>query len=228
MSDLALDKICETLRANPLFSHLEGPDRERVARMAHVVELDAGESLFFEGQPVEHTHVVAAGLVRVYQVGPKGGRRLVLHMAAPPESIGEIAALSERRFYPVTAEAAMPSLVVKIPLEGIARMMDERPHFTRVILRSISERQFELLMLLRRVAFFEVQSRLAQYLLDRHAAEGPGFPLPTNPELAAVVGTVSEIVSRTLNRMHKRGWIRLSGRRVWIENEAVLIVVAKG
>jgi len=149
-------------------------------------------------------------------------------MAAPPESIGEIAAMSERRFYPVTAEAATPSLIVRVPLEQISQMMDERPRFTRALLRSISERQFDLLMLLRRVAFFEVQSRLAQYLLDQHAAHGLGFPLPTNPELAALLGTVPEIVSRTLNRMHKQGWIRLEGRRVWVENEAILIIVAKG
>ncbi len=216
------------LQQNPLFRHLEAGDLEQVTRISQTVLLDAGEYLFHEGEPVEHTHIVASGLVRVYQVGPKGGRRLVLHMAAPPESIGEIAAMSERRFYPVTAEAAMPSLIVRVPLEQISRMMDERPRFTRALLRSISERQFDLLMLLRRVAFFEVQSRLAQYLLEQHASRGLGFRLPTNPELAAILGTVPEIVSRTLNRMHRQGWIRLEGRRVWVENEAVLIVVAKG
>jgi len=220
--------ILKALQENQLFCHLERSDLERVAGIAQLVSLAGGETLFHEGQPVEHTHIVAEGLVRVFQVGPKGGRRLVLHVAGPPESIGEIAAMSERRFYPVTAEAAMPSLIVRVPLEQIAQMMDERPRFTRALLRSISERQFDLLMLLRRVVFFEVQARLAQYLLDRHAAHGPGFPLPTNPELAALLGTVPEIISRTLNRMHKQGWIRLEGRRVWLENEAVLIVIAKG
>jgi len=220
--------VLAALQDNQLFCHLETADLEQVAGIAQLVSLASGESLFHEGEPVEHTHIVAEGLVRVYQVGPKGGRRLVLHMAGPPESIGEIAAMSERRFYPVTAEAAMPSLIVRVPLEQITQMMEERPRFTRALLRSISERQFDLLMLLRRVAFFEVQSRLAQYLLDQHAAHGPGFPLPTNPEMAAILGTVPEIVSRTLNRMHKQGWIRLEGRRVWVENEAVLIIVAKG
>jgi len=220
--------VVAALRENPLFSHLDGNDLNQVVRISQLVKLSTGENLFHEGEPVEHTHIVAAGLVRVYQVGPKGGRRLVLHMAAPPESIGEIAALSERRYYPVTAEAAMPSYIVKVPLEQISRMMDERPRFTRALLRSISERQFDLLMLIRRVAFFEVQSRLAEYLLEQHASHGLGFPLPTNPELAALLGTVPEIVSRTLNRMHKQGWIKLNGRRVWIENEAVLIIIAKG
>ena len=92
----------------------------------------------------------------------------------------------------------------------------------------MAERQFELLLLLRRVAFFEVQSRLAQYLLEQHATLGPGFPLPTNPELAALLGTVPEIVSRTLSRFYKQGWIRLEDRRVWVENEVTLIAVAKG
>ncbi|WP_457632665.1 Crp/Fnr family transcriptional regulator [Oceanithermus desulfurans] len=220
--------VHQALRENSLFARLDAADLERVVQMASVRELAEGEALFHEGDVVEHTHVVADGLLRVYQVGPKGSRQLVLHMAGPPESIGEIAVLSERRHYPVTAEAALPSRVVRVPREGILQLMEERPRFTRALLRSVSERQFELLLLLRRVAFFEVQSRLAQYLLEQHATLGPGFPLPTNPELAALLGTVPEIVSRTLSRFYKQGWIRLEDRRVWVENEVTLIAVAKG
>jgi len=223
-----LDLVRRALRENSLFARLEEGDLERVVQLANLRELREGETLFHEGDPVEHTHVVADGLLRVYQVGPKGSRQLVLHMAGPPESIGEIAVLSERRYYPVTAEAVLASLVVQVPREGILRLMEERPRFTRALLRAVSERQFELLLLLRRVAFFEVQSRLAQYLLEQHDTLGPGFPLPTNPELAALLGTVPEIVSRTLSRFYKQGWIRLENRRVWIENEVTLIAVAKG
>ena len=220
--------VHQALRENALFARLDEADLDRVVQLASVRELSEGEALFREGDPVEHIHVVADGLLRVYQVGPKGSRQLVLHMAGPPESIAEIALLSERRYYPVTAEAALPSRVVRVPREGMLQLMGERPRFTRALLRSVAERQFELLLLLRRVAFFEVQSRLAQYLLEQHATLGPGFPLPTNPELAALLGTVPEIVSRTLSRFYKQGWIRLKDRRVWIENEVTLIAVAKG
>ncbi len=220
--------VHQALRENSLFARLDTADLERVVQLASVRELAEGEVLFQEGDPVEYTHVVADGLLRVYQVGPKGSRQLVLHMAGPPESIGEIAVLSERRHYPVTAEAALRSHVVLIPREGMLQLMEERPRFTRALLRSVSERQFELLLLLRRVAFFEVQSRLAQYLLEQHATLGPGFPLPTNPELAALLGTVPEIVSRNLSRFYKQGWIRLKDRRVWVDNEVTLIAVAKG
>lgn len=220
--------VHQALRENSLFARLDAADLERVVQLASVRELAEGEVLFHEGDLVEHTHVVADGLLRVYQVGPKGSRQLVLHMAGPPESIGEIAVLSERQHYPVTAEAALASRVVRVPREGILQLMEERPRFTRALLRSVAERQFELLLLLRRVAFFEVQSRLAQYLLEQHATLGPGFPLPTNPELAALLGTVPEIVSRTLSRFYKQGWIRLEDRRVWLENEVTLIAVAKG
>ncbi|WP_457628953.1 Crp/Fnr family transcriptional regulator [Oceanithermus sp.] len=220
--------VYDALRHNSLFSRLEESDLERVIDMAHLRDLEEDEPLFHEGEPVEFTHVVANGLLRVYQVGPRGSRQLVLHMAGPPESIGEIAVLSERQYYPVTAEAALPSTVAMVPREGIVKLMEQRPRFTRALLSSVAKRQFELLLLLRRVAFFEVQSRLAQYLLEQHATLGPGFPLPTNPELAALLGTVPEIVSRTLSRFYKQGWIRLEDRHVWIENEVVLIAVAKG
>lgn len=66
--------VYKALRGNSLFAHLEAADLERVAGMANVRELAAGEALFHEGEPVEHAHVVAEGLLRVYQLGPKGRR----------------------------------------------------------------------------------------------------------------------------------------------------------
>jgi CRP/FNR family transcriptional regulator, dissimilatory nitrate respiration regulator len=42
-----------------------------------------------------------------------------------------------------------------------------------------------------------------------------GF-LPSNSELASLLGTVPELISRKLGEFYRQGWIRLERRRVWI------------
>jgi len=62
-----------------------------------------------------------------------------------------------------------------------------------------------------------VRERLAEYLLETLATEGQGFLLPTNSELAALLGTVPEAVSRNLGELYRQGLIRLQGRRVYVD-----------
>ena len=63
--------------------------------------------------------------------------------------------------------------------------------------------------------------------LGRAEQEGQGFRLPTNPELAAILGTVPEPVSRKLGQFFREGLIQMKDRRVWITDTAVLRQVAE-
>ncbi len=67
-----------------------------------------------------------------------------------------------------------------------------------------------------------MRERLCEFLLERLREEGQGFRLPTNPELAALLGTVPEAVSRNLGELYRRGLIRLSGRRVEVPDPGAL------
>jgi len=67
-----------------------------------------------------------------------------------------------------------------------------------------------------------VRERLCEFLLEKLSQEGQGFHLPTNPELAALLGTVPEAVSRNLGQLYRQGLIQLKGRRVEIPNPQAL------
>jgi CRP-like cAMP-binding protein len=67
-----------------------------------------------------------------------------------------------------------------------------------------------------------VRSRLAEYLLQA-AGEEITFPLrDTNDAIGSQVGTVREVVSRTLHAFKDAGAITLQGRTVTIRDRDVL------
>ncbi len=184
-------------------------------------ELDRGETLFLEGDPAERFFVVEEGWVKVYK--DRDERRLVLHLEGPGSPLAEVAVFLEEPRYPASAEAATPARVLAVPASGLHVLMEAEPAVARGVVRYLARRQRALIRLLGKLAFQDVLERLVGYLVERLEAEGQGFELPTNAELAALLGTVPEIVSRKLWKLYREGLIELDGRKVVVTEPAYLL-----
>jgi CRP/FNR family transcriptional regulator len=211
----------------PLFRELAPEDLRALAAEARVRRLSKGELLFLEGEPVRGLFVVGKGLVKVYKLDPEGRKQVVLHVEGPGRFLAEVALFLERPTYPASAEALEESEVLALPKERFFQLLEERPQLARSLIRYLARRQERLLHLLDRPVFHEVRERLCEFLLERLAEEGQGFRLPTNPELAALLGTVPEAVSRNLGELYRRGLIRLRGRRVEVPDPGALESLVK-
>lgn len=206
----------------PLFRDLAPEDLEALERAAQRRLLGKGEVLFLEGEPVRALFVVQRGLIKVYKLDPEGRKQVVLHVEGPGRVLAEVALFLERPTYPASAEALEESEVLALPKERFFQLLEERPQLARSLIRYLARRQERLLHLLDRLVFHEVRERLCEFLLERLAEEGQGFRLPTNPELAALLGTVPEAVSRNLGELYRRGLIRLAGRQVEVPDPGAL------
>lgn len=221
-------QIQEILAQSPLFRELSPADLEALAAVASLRQLSRGQSLFLEGDPAHTLFIVARGMIKVYKMDPQGRRQIVLHLDGPYHAVAAVAVFLEKPRYPACAEALEDSLLLAIPTEAFHRLLETHPALARALIRFLARRQGQLVHLLDRLVFHEVAARLAEYLLGRLEAEGQGFGLPTNPELAALLGTVPEAVSRKLGELFRQGFIRLAERRVWIDDPATLRQVAEG
>lgn len=210
------------LRLVPLFRDLALEDLEALGGEARARQLKRGEVLFLEGEPVRSLFVVEKGLIKVYKLDPEGRKQVVLHLEGPGRVLAEVALFLDRPTYPASAEALEDSQVLAIPKERFFQLVEARPPLARALIRYLARRQGQLLHLLDRLVFHEVRERLCEFLLEKLTEEGQGFHLPTNPELAALLGTVPEAVSRNLGQLYRQGLIRLRGRRVEIPNPQAL------
>jgi CRP/FNR family transcriptional regulator len=221
-------QIREILAQSPLFRDLGASELEALAAVSSLRSLPKGQTLFLEGDPAHTLFIVARGIIKVYKMDPQGRRQMVLHLDGPYHAVAAVAIFLEKPRYPACAEALEDSLLLAIPTEAFQRLLETHPALARALIRFLARRQGQLVHLLDRLVFHEVGSRLAEYLLQRLEAEGQGFRLPTNPELAALLGTVPEAVSRKLGELFRQGLIRLIERRVWIDDLAALREMAEG
>lgn len=225
MNSGVLDYIA-SLRRTALFEGLETPDLEALVRQAHPLWLRKGQTLFLQGDPVRYLYVVISGLIKVYRPDPKGQRQVVLHLEGPLRPVAAVAVFLEKPCYPASAEALEDSQLLAIPKESFFGLVDTRPPVARAMIRFLAKRQQQLVHLLDRLVFHEVGARLAEYLLEQARQAGGGFRLPTNPELAALLGTGPEPVSRKLGEFLRQGFIEMQARRVWIKDTKALEQIA--
>lgn len=202
----------EILARCPLFAQLEPADLHALAAIGRPRHYEAGRLLFLAQEPPAGLHVVVSGAVKVFILSPQSGRELVLTTEHPYHAVAELPSF-DRDVYPASAQALEDTETLFLEQEAFERALQEHPRVALHLLRTLGRRLRRLVALVEAISFQDVVHRLAAHLLER-AEQGLPFELEANAAVAAQLGTVPELVSRNLARLHQSGAIRLTGRRV--------------
>jgi CRP/FNR family transcriptional regulator, anaerobic regulatory protein len=191
-----------------------GPELATLASQALAVP--AGTVLFNENEPCRGFPLLLEGEVRVSRSSPDG-RALELYRIVP----GEICLASSAclfRSQPLSARAVTtrPTRLLLVPPPTFGAWL-EQPAFRDFVLGLYAERMADLTALVDEVAFQKLDRRLAAALLGH----GPELAI-THQDLANVLGTVREMVTRLLRRFEREGWIELGRERIRIRDGAAL------
>jgi CRP/FNR family transcriptional regulator len=208
---MALEPTDVLVRCPP-FAALSDDDVRALAAIARWRRYERGATMFLAGDRPEGLHVMAAGSCRIYVLSPRTGREIDLATEQPYRTVAELPSFDGGP-YPAHAQALEDTTTLFLEQAAFDRLLLERPSLAVHLLRTMGARLRRLVGLVERLSFQEVVQRLAAYLLER-AARGVPFALEANAAIAAEIGTVPELVSRNLARLHQAGAIVLDGRTV--------------
>jgi CRP/FNR family transcriptional regulator len=212
----------------PYLRPLPPSDLRRIAAHASLRDVRRGERVFEEGAPAEGLFVVVAGRIRLVR-SSRGGREQILHTEGPGATLGEVPLL-DGGGYVATAVGAEPSRLLYLPRAAIVDACRRHPEVALGIIRVLARRVRTFAGLVEQLALKDLTARTAGLLLsDARAAGTSTFELRgTRDELAARLGTVRELVSRSLARLRKEGVVRVAGQRVTILDARRLAALADG
>jgi CRP-like cAMP-binding protein len=180
-----------------------------LALIAHEVEHAAGSVIQLEGDPAEAMYVVGEGHVRVARVAASG-REQVLNVIGAGGHFNTVP-LFDGGPCPANVEAFTDVRLLVLPRKALLEVVDAHPALGRALLREFTGRLRHLVNLIDDLALHTVQGRLASLLIAQaEAAEHEVLAPPlTQAEMAARIGTVREMVGRTLKSFETLGLIRL-------------------
>jgi CRP/FNR family cyclic AMP-dependent transcriptional regulator len=222
MSDL------DIIRKIPIFSGL-GPDELTEVKNIYLTgKYKKGNIIFFEGEPGEAVYFVKGGKIKVYKSDAEG-REYILHIFGPGNIFAETVLL-EGGPYPASAEAVEDSIVGMIKNQDLEDLLKKNTGIALKIMKILSHRLRESQDKIKNLVFRDTYDRTACALhrmsLDHGVKTHKGIEveLPiTRAELASMVGTSRETVTRMLSEMRRKGIIDMNRQKITVLNERELM-----
>jgi CRP/FNR family transcriptional regulator len=216
-----------------LFTGLPAKEVEALAALAGEARYRPREFIFMEGDPARWLCIVRAGRVKILRHA-RSGKDVVLEMLGPGEVFGGVAVF-ERRPYPATAQAAEPSVAVKLPAEAMIALGERHPAIIREMALMMARRLRTAHDAVKSLAVDPVEARLAAALLRLGEREGRpdehGVSLPfhlTRQSLADMTGTTVETAIRVVSRWLKEGLVTDEGGHFVLTDPETLRERAEG
>ena len=218
----------EIIRNIPVFSGLDMESISALARHASEKTYSKGEFIFSEGDRADGFHILTSGRMTIFKLS-QDGREQILHIFSPGQIFGEAAVFSGGVF-PASAQAVEKSSAIFIPKATLTAILEKNPQAAMTMLAVLSARLRHFASLVESLSLKEVPSRLASHLILLDAQDGSDTVHVdiTRTQLASLLGTIPETLSRILNRMNSAGIIKVKGRKITILNREKLEDLATG
>jgi len=216
------------ITAIPLFRGLSQKQLDELVRTFPRERHGPGEVIFTEGEEANGFYILLAGMVKVYKLSPEG-KEQILHIIGPGEPFAEVALFSETVF-PACAEAIQESEIMFFSRKGFQRLVQDDPSIVMNMLAILSQRLKYFTRLVEDLSLKEVPQRLATYLLFLAENEGSSDVSLriSKGQLASLLGTIPETLSRIMSKMSAQGLFEMRGRRITILNRRALGDLAAG
>jgi CRP/FNR family transcriptional regulator len=222
-------ELIKRLATIPLFEGLPQKQYAALADISVLLSYEKGQKIFSEGDEGAGFFVILDGYVKIFKVSPEG-KELINHIFGPNESFGEVAVFTGHGF-PAEAQAISPTTALFFPRVDFVRLLRDEPSLALNMLAVLSWRLRKFSKLIEDLSLKEVPGRLAAYLIHLSAIGGNDIELsrdvPKN-QLASLLGTIPETLSRIITRMTREGLIRTEGSRICIQDLTGLENIVRG
>jgi CRP-like cAMP-binding protein len=215
--------VIDYIAAIPLFEGLPRKQHETLAMISLNRSYKKGQIIFSEGDEGVGFYVIISGRVKIFKLSPEG-KEQILHMMGQGEIFGEVPVFTGQG-YPAYAETHAQSSLLFFPRNAFIELIKKDPSLSLNMLAVLSWRLRKFAALIEDLSLKEVPGRLAAYLLylSRKSGSGDEFDLDISKgQLASLLGTIPETLSRILGKMSRQGLINSTGSRIRILDRATL------
>lgn len=216
---------CELVRAFPFFAGLDDATYDALLARGITRRFPKGAMLFMESEPCKGLFFVQSGLVKIFKLS-ESGREQILAIQQPGDSVAELPVFDDGP-YPASAAAMEDADVLFIPKDAFRALLAERPQLGQAVILALGRRLRKMVSLVEDLSLRQVRQRLARLLLEESAGADAYRLRFTNEELAARLGSVRDVISRTLSTFQNDEFIELNGRQVTIVDRGGLEAVAE-
>lgn len=214
-------RIRASIARAPLFAALPVSAIEDLATRVTIRVVSSGSAVIAQDEPGDTMFVIMSGRVRVAMSG-EGGREVTLSVLRSGDSFGEMSLFDHgpRSAHCVAAEQ---TTVLALSREDLMRHIQSHPRTALNLVSEMARRLRRADETIAQLALYDVNERLIHRLVGLAREEGASTPdglivrrRPTQQELANMIGSCRETISRAFNQLARDGLVIPRGRSLVI------------
>jgi len=206
------------LQQNPYFYGLDESVLHNLAEGMSIRVYQVNEAICWQGEVCEGLYILLHGTAKLFKLSPRG-RELIIRVVEAGASFNEVPVF-DGGLNPVNVAALEECQIGLVEAETIRHCMVKNPQMAQVVIHNLAQNLRMLVGVVEELSFYQVSNRLAR-LLSRMPTEQLAEPI-TQDQLAARLGTVREVVARSLRDLQRSGAIRVTRRRIQIVDQHLL------
>jgi len=218
--------ICK-LRTNGFFCDLPKPTLQEFEKIKYASAYPPGAVLFVEGQAPRGVYVICAGRVKLTTTS-RDGKTLILRIANAGELLGLHATVSGKA-YELTAETLQACQLDFIKREDFLKFLQNHGDACLNAAQHLSHNVQNAYEMIRSLGLsHSVSERMARLLLEwsddgEQTKDGLRIKIAlTHEEIAQLIGTSRETVTRVLSEFRQKKFAELHGSTLMIRDKEAL------
>ena len=212
----------EALRNNSYFSGLDENILVELAQGTSLRWYERGEIIFWEGEPCAGLFIIQQGSVKLFKTS-RQGRELIINVFEEGATFNEVPVFDHGK-NPVNVAALEESEIWVVEAEVINKAIQVHPEMCAAIISNLTQNLRMLVGMVEELSFFQVTNRLARLItqLPEEQLVGESTQRITQDQMAARLGTVREVVARSLRELERSGAIQVERRQIQIIDHKIL------
>ncbi len=209
----------DLLRRVPLFATLNDVEFKNLEPIFRIRAYQKNQVIFLEEETGTYMYIVLAGKVKVTKSTP-AGKESILAIHKQGDFFGEMSLL-DGMSSPATVSAMEDCRIAAIGASDFQRHLMTNDKVVRQIIKVLCARLRHVWAHIQSLSYSTAEARIRggirQLSLKHGVADARGIIIDlkiTHQEIAEMVGTSRETVTRTLARLQKEEIVKVEGRRI--------------
>jgi CRP/FNR family transcriptional regulator len=211
-----------------LWRGLPDEQLDAIATIAIAKSYHKGEVIFVEGEEGCGFFVVKSGRVKVFKLSAEG-KEQILEFFGAGEHFAEVPAFDGQSF-PASATALEKTELLFFERDTFLDLLEQQPTIAINMLAVFARHLRRFARLIEDLSLKEVPGRLAAYLLYLNAQSEHSNHVEldiTKTQLASLLGTIPETLSRVFAKLSQEGLISIQGSKIRILNPERLQILSE-
>jgi CRP/FNR family cyclic AMP-dependent transcriptional regulator len=196
---------------------LRGQNQEiltRISQWGVVKHFQKDEAISWQADPCEFVYFILQGEVEIYRLSP-AGREQILDRLVQGGCFNLVPVLLENASNQANARALTACELLALGRSDFNRMFVQFPQFTLAVTHFFAERLARMTDLIETLSLYSVRQRVAKFLMDQaDSIEKGSFVRLTQTDMAKRLGTVRDVLGRSLRKFEEDGLVRFEREKI--------------